>query len=250
MRDISPLLQSLGLQGSEIKTYMASLTEGPCSVIELSKKTSLSRQATYVAIESLTKRGLMADLISGKKRLFAAEQPNKLLAYAKRREAQLKEEVTDLEKMVPELELRVGGKRPVVRLLEGKEGIKALLEDLKAGDAKEIIELTDLEAMFKVLTPDDLKEFRDELSRKKTAGRALHTGISPLQKPGTGSRKALPKKYWGFNSNIGIYGNRLAMVTFTGKLYSLMIEDKSLLAAIRVLFELAWVGADHVDEKK
>ena len=130
MKDISPILKSLGFLDSETKTYLAALSMGPSTVIDLTKQVKLSRQAVYVAIESLTERGIMSSTLIGKKRFYAAEKPEKLLAYAKRRESELDEHVKDLEKAIPDLELRTGGERPSVKVLEGKEGLRAYLVDL------------------------------------------------------------------------------------------------------------------------
>jgi len=58
MRNITPILQSLGLLESEVKTYETLLHHGAMTVIDISKRTKLSRQATYVAISGLTDRGL------------------------------------------------------------------------------------------------------------------------------------------------------------------------------------------------
>lgn len=238
MKDIAPILQSLGLLDSEIKTYLAALENGPGTVVEIAKSTKLSRQATYVAIELLTKRGLMSSLLRGKKRLYAAEPPAKLLAYAKRRDAETHEKVGDLERMLPELELRMGGERPVVRVFEGKEGLHAIIEDMKTTDFKTSTEIADLEALYKVLTPDDLKGMRAELKRRGVKIRGLYAG-APGPKTVDVERIFLPKEYSGFKADIGVYGNKIEMITFEGKMYSVIIESELLAKTLEILFDLA-----------
>jgi len=70
MKDITPILKSLGLLDSEVKTYLASLENGPETVLDLAKLTKLSRQAVYSAIDALTERGLMSSALRGKKRYY------------------------------------------------------------------------------------------------------------------------------------------------------------------------------------
>lgn len=244
MRDISPILQSLGLLDSEIKTYLAGLELGPSTAVDLAKTTKLSRQATYTAMDSLMHRGLMSSVTRGKKRLYAAESPDKLLAYARRRESEMKTRIRDLEQAVPELKLQVGGQRPAVRMFEGKEGLRAIIEDMRSTKAKRSVELTDLEAMYSVLSPEDLKTMREELKRHGTKVRGIYAGQAG-PKTLEVDRVFLDDKDGGFRSNIGIYGDHIALVTFEGKMYSVIIESEPLTKAMRLLFELAFKGADR-----
>lgn len=242
MKDISPILQSLGLLDSEIKTYLAALENGPGTVVELTKTTHLSRQATYVAIETLSGRGLMSNALRGKKRLYAAEPPGKLLTYAKRKDVETHERVKDLEAMIPELELRTGGERPVVRMFQGKEGVMEIVQDMLHNNGEESFEMTDLDAMYNVLSPDDLQAMRNEVKKAGVKIRGLYWGTVrgqnvPLE------RIFLPKRYSDFKTNIGVYGNRVALVTFEGKMHSVIIESETLAKAMRLLFNLALKGA-------
>src|SRR3989338_2269699 len=248
MKDVASILQSLGLLDSEIRTYMAALESGAVSVVELTKLTKLSRQATYVAIESLTKRGLMSSLLRGKKRLYAAEPPNKLLAYAKRHDAEMHDRVRDLESMLPELEMRIGGERPLVRVLEGKEGIRAIIEDMRLRDFKNSSEIADLEAMYKALTPEDLQTMRLELKRRGVQVRGLYAGV-PGPKTVDAQRVMLPDNMGGFKSNIGVSGAKIEMQSFTGKMYSVSIESEPLAKTLRILFDLAFKGAKDLPKE-
>ncbi len=242
MKDISPILQSLGLLDSDIRTYLTALENGPGTVLEIAKKTKLSRQATYVAIESLTERGLMSSVLRGKKRLYAAEPPDKLLAYAKRRDAQMHEKVLDLEAALPDLRLRIGGERPVVRVLEGKEGVHAIIEDMRTRDFRDSAEISDLEALYKVLSPEDLQSMRNELKRRGVKVRGLYAGV-PGPKTADTLRVFLPDNVAGFKTNIGVYGDKIEMQSFEGKMYSVSIDSKLLADTLRILFDLAFKGA-------
>lgn len=242
MKDISPILQSLGLLDSEITTYLAALENGPGTVLEIVKSTKLSRQATYVAIDMLSKRGLMSSALRGKKRYYAAEHPEKLLAYAKRRDMEMHERVKDLERMLPELELQTGGERPVVRLFEGKEGLKAIIEDMKSTEFKKSVEIADLEALYKVLSPDDLKTMRTALQKRGVKIRGIYAG-APGPKFVETDRIPLADEFSGFKADIGVYGNKVEMITFEGKLYSIIIESEALAKTLNILFELAFRGA-------
>ena len=241
MKEIHSILQTLGLLDSEISTYLAALEEGPSTVVDLSKITKLSRQATYTAIESLSQRGLMTSVLRGKKRFYAAEPPSKLLAYAKRQNQQMQERVKDLESMIPELELQTGGDRPVVRVYEEKEGLKAIIEDMKKNTSRETFEITDLDAMYKVLKPEDLKPLRQQLARRRIKIKGLYAGTAG-PKMANSERYFLSNQNTGFKSHISIHGDKIEMVTFIDKIHSLTVESEHLSKTMKILFTLAIRG--------
>lgn len=248
MKDIRPILHTLGLLDSEIKTYLAALEHGPGTVIDLTKATRLSRQAVYVAIETLTKRGIMTSVEQGKKKFFMAEHPSKLLAYARRREVEMKEHIQDLERSVPELELEMGGEKPVVKVFEGKEGIRAMIEEMKTSARSDSKEIADLEAMYKVLTPEDLLPLRLALKKLGVKNQGLYTG-EPSKKVMDVERHILPKEFSNFHSNITILDNKIFLVTFEGKMTSVIIESGPLAKAMGVLFHFAFQSARQFPEK-
>jgi HTH-type transcriptional regulator, sugar sensing transcriptional regulator len=243
MKDIVPILRSLGLLDSEIKTYMTALEKGAGTVLDFAKHTRLSRQAIYVAIESLTERGLMSSALHGKKRFYAAEHPDKLLAYAERREQEMKERIHDLKRALPEIELQMGGEKPVVKVFEGKEGLKAVLAEIQKTEAPEFFEITDVEAMLKVLDITDLLPLRNEAKKKQHTLKALHAGSS--SQPVEGRHVHLPPELGGFKANIGIYGDKIAMITFEGKMHSVLIESPALRKTLKILFNLAFKCASQ-----
>jgi sugar-specific transcriptional regulator TrmB len=244
MKDISRILRALGLLDSEVRTYLAALEKGPQTVADLSKAAGLSRQATYVAVDGLTERGLISSVLRGKKRFYAAEHPSKLLAYAKRHRAEVDDRVEDLERALPELELQTGGERPIVKVFEGKDGVRAVMEELIRSDAykKNIDEITDLEAMYSVLDLKDLKPYRERSAKSRARVRALQTGTPklPLQSV---QRIILPKEFGGFKANLTVYDKYIFLVTFEGKIYSILIESPALVRTIRILYELAFEEA-------
>lgn len=242
MKDIKPILHTLGLLDSEIKTYLAALEHGPGTAIDLTKTTKLSRQAVYVAIETLTKRGIMSSVEHGKKTFYAAEHPSKLLAYARRREAEMKEHIQDLERSVPELELQIGGERPVVKVYEGKEGIRAIIEDMRTELGGVHDEIADVTAMNRILSAEDLTPLRQALKKAGAKFQGLYSGQTSLPIV-TAERYQLPPELGGFQSNITLYGDKVAMVTFHGKMHSVVIESKELAKALHVLFTLAYETA-------
>ncbi|MDO8425085.1 MAG: helix-turn-helix domain-containing protein [bacterium] len=246
MKDIAPILKSLGLLESEVKVYLAALELGPSTVIEIAKSTRLSRPATYTAIGTLSERGLMSTVTRGKRKLFAAEHPERLLHYAQRKEQELSERVADLGRLLPELTLRVGGEKPVVKSFDGKEGIHALVEDIRSVRPKEILEMTNVDAMFAVIASEDLAPLRRELQSIGSRVRGLYRGerIAPPSVPGS-EKRILPDAFGDFQGHLAIYSHHVAFAAFTGKMHAVIIENGEVVNTLRVLFELAWAKAQE-----
>jgi len=242
MSDIRTILTSLGLLESEVKTYLAALGLGPSTVIALSKATKLSRQAIYDALSALVEHGIMSSVLKGKKRHYLAEHPDTLLAYAKKRKSDLSVQVKNLKRLVPKLTLQMGGDRPVVRMLEGKEGVKMMaeiVEDLPFGE--ELYELVDTKVLFSILNPVDLEDYREALKKKKIEVTAIALGDPVTEKPENVKCRILldEKKHDSFAANLIVAGNKVFAVSFTGKMYAVYIENEDMANTIKMLFKLA-----------
>jgi hypothetical protein len=147
--------------------------------------------------------------------------------------------------MLPELALRMGGNRPVVRLFEGKEGLKAIIEDMRNAQFDDIVEIADVDALYTVLSPEELAPLRAELKNRRVKIRGMYSGTMG-ENTVSANRLMLPEKYKNFKADIGIYGDRIELITFEGKLYAVIIENKALAETLRILFDLA---LHHLEKK-
>lgn len=242
MKDITPILQSLGLADSEIKVYLAALEHGAGTAIDLAKQARVSRQGVYLAIEDLEKRGLMSSIVHGKKRMYSAEHPANLLDFAKRKQQALNEQIDDLSRAIPDLVLEMGGAKPIVKVYQGKEGIRAMMEEMSTTQGGTHLEMTDLAAMYKVLSPADLEPLRNTLKELHVKARGIYVGV-PSSKRVEVERYILPDSYGHFKSNITIYEGKVFIATFEGKMTSLIIESPMVAKALSTLFELAFETA-------
>lgn len=245
--NIPDILRSFGLLESEVKVYLAALELGPATVIDIAKATGLSRPATYTAIDALVERGLMSAVTRGKKRLFAAEHPDRLFQYGKRKEHELAERLSDLEHAIPVLALRMGGERPIVKAYEGKEGIIAIIEGISNARPTRIDEITNVDAMQAVIVDEERKPIVSEVQRVGTRVRGLYAGAN-VRKAAHAEKRVLPEEFSHFKGSITIAGSLVALVTFSGKLHSVLIESVEVADTLRTLFELAWRQAKEFPE--
>ena len=242
MKDVSQILYSLGFLDSEVKTYMAALEHGPRTVLELTKLTNLSRQAIYVVIESLTNRGIMSSVMRGKKRYYVAEEPEKLLSYARRKEQELSEKIKDLEHHIPEMKLRIGGERPTVLLYEGMEGLRMHTADMVESEPDVLYEFADLDAIFTILSREDFDSSIRGMKNANIHVKGIYAGAA-RGKTLSSERYFLPKELSGFKSSIALYNDKITIWSYEGKIYTVVIKNKTLANAFRIFFELALKSA-------
>lgn len=237
--DFMKLFTELGLSPTETRVYLASLKLGPTSVQEIAKKAKLSRTATYDVISSLQDRSLMSTFERGKKKFFTAEDPEHAVAYFKSRVTDLEDRISTLTRSISEIKMMAGGERPVVRFFEGREALHALFADLVSLHPKELLELTNIDSVYKGLDEKILLEARKALDDSRVKIKMLHRGELRNPRKRAEYCRLLPE-FGDFNGEIWIYENRVAFVEFMGKMVTVIIESKVFADMARTLFNAAW----------
>jgi len=127
MNDYIQQLEKIGLTESEASIYLASLTLGPASVIEIGQKALLTRQMVYNLIPGMVEQGLIKEVHKGNKRLFEAVNPDIL----KERSKKISKEIADL---VPVLKTRQATNEaiPLITVYENPEAMREWYEHFMA----------------------------------------------------------------------------------------------------------------------
>lgn len=250
MASTHELLRSLGFSEGEVTTYLTVLEIGAANVVEITRASKLSRQTVYNSLETLQKKGLISTVQKGKKNNYIAEDPERVLSYIHRKEHDLQEQAKDFECVLPQLKLKKSGMPTTVRVFEGKEGALAILEDMAQSGTHEVLEIADLEPLFAVFDERDITLIRKALAKNK---KLMITGFyvgEPKGKTARSQRYYLPKEQGGFNTDVMIYDNKIAMIDTEGKLQSAIIENSALARTFRLLFKLALRSAkDFLTDK-
>jgi sugar-specific transcriptional regulator TrmB len=247
MPDYRNLIRSLGLNDSEVAVYLAALEGGPAQAQVLVKKSGFSRPATYLAIEQLMQKGLMSSVLKGKRHVYAAEPPERLVNYGKSQVNNLAVKVGEIESALDDLRMMRHGERPAVKFYEGVEGLKAILQDLADAKPDDTLEIADMDAVRGIFSADELEGVQKILTKIKAKGRALLAGKVTRVREGVEAR-LLPKDTFDFQGDILIYDSRIAMVSFKGRISGVVIDNRIIADTYRVLFELAWRSAQAYPE--
>lgn len=239
------LLKTLGFTDSEATIYLTSIELGPAPVQDLARRAKVSRVTTYAVIESLSERGLMSSVEKGKKKLFVAESPERLVSFVHGRVREMEATLKEVESTLSELRLMQKGEKPVVKLFEGKEALKAIEDDLLPTKPEMIQEFGNLDALTKMYPPEARQEFFKEFDKLKTK-RHLFYLTDEIEPMVTDKHhlKVYPHTEKKFFGDIFVYGNKVALSTVRGKLISILIESDDIADTLRALFEHSWRKTD------
>lgn len=239
-KDIEQLLSQVGLLPSESKVYLGALELGPATVQHIAQKARISRTAAYEAIELLQKRGLMSSSLSGKKRLYIAEDPHRIVSYLKGEQQKFASTLTDIEQMIGTLHLMSGGIKPAVKVYEGEEALPAYFDQLAKANPDAMFEISNLDDVYAHLDSETIQASRKAVSWKdiKTL-RLLHRGPVRHRRDDV-EYCELEQQYGEFHGDISIYGNFVSLMTFIGRPVVVILESKAVSDTMRTLFNAAW----------
>jgi len=244
------LLKSLGFTDSEARIYLISLEMGPASVQDIARKAKVSRVTTYAVIESLTERGLMSSLQKGKKTHYSAESPERLVSFVQSRMKEMESTLKEVEMGISDLRLLQRGEKPVVKIFEGQEGIKAILDDIRNSNSTMIYELGNVDAIKNIFPQlEAVKPLKQELSRRHVSAKAIYLSKNEFIPRPLSEVHFLPDDY-NFTGDITVYGNKVALYTFKGKLISVLIESEELAQTFKEFFRLALTSKILTQKKR
>ncbi len=237
--NIEKILKNIGLNSSAIAIYTALLGSAPLSVSTIARKTGLHRPIIYRNLPELIEKGLITTSPRAKKKLYAAEHPDKIKRL-------IGELGSELDKIMPELDTIYNGasSRPVVKYLEGKQGIRFILEDivhtLKKGDTFYRYSSTKDGKKGPSNLPADYRKIRDEKKLERfviTSEEGAKYAKPKLER----SIKVVPKEYGLFDYDITqiIYAGKVAFIDDNTET-AIIIENSTIANFQKKIFKMLW----------
>lgn len=118
-------LRQAELSERESKIYLTLLEFGDSLVSEIAKKTKINRSLLYSILDALIEKGIVTYILKNNVRSYRAAEPQKILSKLKEKEGIFASILPDLLSLC-----KPKTSKPIVEILEGKEGIKTILNDL------------------------------------------------------------------------------------------------------------------------
>ncbi len=240
MRDWKNLLKKLGFTEGEVSVYLASLEIVAATVQDIAKKARVSRVTTYAAIERLVVQGLITTITKGKRVVYHAEPPKRLIEVVSRHVAAIESTLSDIKDSVDELSLLQGGEKPAVKVYEGPDALAALQDDILNERPEQYDVVTNMFAVRSLYSPEKrTSHLKKDATKFKSVIRVV--GILPddggVWAAPVSLRVALNKEKYNFAADISVYKNKVALSVLRGNQFMVLIESKDLSDAMRALFD-------------
>ena len=245
-------LQKLGLNEHEAKVYLVALSLGPASAAQLSDSTNMKRPTVYLTLDNLMKQGIVSEIYIDKKRLFAAEKPDKLAKLTKRMRRKVIDAELMLESILPELLKypKQYNEEPKVVFYSGIEGVKNVIFEISScnsswyffGSSTKI-----LQKLFKLNAREiigEAEKLREDPKRPKVyfitdAGVLSLKGEWEKIKTPWREMKILPQTI-NASSGFVIYEDKVAIISFDNKPFAAVIKSRETVEVMKVMYQLIW----------
>lgn len=237
MNNLQKTIENLGLNEKQAKVYLACLELGSATVAEVAEKAEVKRTSIYNFLEELIAKGYLSEIKQDDKILLVAEDPKAL-------EQKAKNHLESVQGVMPELMAMFNrsGNKPKVHFYQGIAGIKKIYEEtLKSQEP--IYAFSDFEKMMPLM-----EEWMWDYAQRRAA-----SGISFLSiaKDGPWARKAEAKgeeqrrkmkiaKDVGFDTEINIYENKVALLSFERPFAGVIIEDIAIARTLKSIWQMLW----------
>lgn len=240
---ISEILQSLDLNEVEIKIYLALLENDKLGITGISEVINLSRTNVYNYVENIENLGLISKVPDSATLKYQAVSPEKILEVLNHKKNNLKSKIKDFEKLLPELKNLESEKNPTqVKMYEGQEGLKRIIQNLIKDENLKIIFHSNIETPF---FPDLLQEFLTNSQQKSQKIQEIRSFINKKNQynPTLNNPNHL-LKYAPENSilksDMILSPNRLLFISYQGKFLGVEISNKYITETQNSLFDIIW----------
>lgn len=245
-------LQKLDIAPKESKIYLALLSLGPSSLRKVASHTNLNRGSTYDVLKSLTKKGLVSFYDKGKRQHFVAEDPENLVNLLREKRREVVRTKKELAKILPSLQalFEKSGEKPSVKLYEGNQGAKMILEDVLRvmNQEKEKEYYVYSSVNIRNYLYQGFASFSDRRIALGIKVKAIALGTGGELR-GLDERRWLPNKE-GAPAYVVIYGPKIAIFSFSSEhsLVSVLIEDPGLAETQKIVFKTLWQNLPEKSE--
>lgn len=240
-KTLKKTLIDFGLTENEANVYYAALALGPTTILQIAKTANIKRTTVYAVVENLVSQGLMSVQVRGFKKLFVAEDPEKLKAIIQRREEQLTKALPEFAALY-----NLKGGESLVKYYEGVEGAKSTYDTLlkRVRPHEDYLVIAAMEQWYD-LDPVFFQKFIERRAKLPINLRLLLMD-SPMgrqaqrkERVWNGKIKLLPKET-KLTTNIVVIPSMVVIHQLIPPVTAIVIENSSLIKTLKEMFEIMW----------
>ena len=235
-------LKKFGLSEKEAKVYLASLELGESTASDIAVKSSLSRTLVYDLLERLIELGLMSYSIKQNKKHFVASDPYELKRIIKEKE----KAISSIWPKLQAMQKKKGTKRPKVEIYEGKEGMKAVMDDILKSGAKEFLGYGSSRSSYEII-PAFMDEWHKRRIKRKVTMKVIYNNTKQAREKVRKIKSSLGYTKYRFMpielespTATVIYANKVVLQSWTKEPFAVMIENEEMAKNQKRYFEELW----------
>ncbi len=234
-------LEDIGLSEKEALVYMTALALGPTTILAMARAANMKRTTVYMITTHLQQKGLMKMLLSGMKKLYSAESPEKLKYVLQQKHEHFNELLPQFLALY-----NLEGNENFIQYHEGLEAVKTVYMQLlkEVPPNSDYLVMGNQEEWYGADTAF-FQKFIEKRSKLPLSIRLILQD-SPLarehkkyQKNYNEEVRILSKKS-SLNTNAVITQNKLILHQLIPPIFAIVIENTSLIRMHRELFEIIW----------
>lgn len=245
--ELDQILETIGLNSSEIAVYKTALQAGPRPASVIAKRANIKRGQTYNVLSSLSEKGVIQEFVKNGVRHFTCSSPRALVSMLDSRRGEIENKRSKLLELIPDLErlARCDDAKPKVRFFQGDEGIKEIFEDILRTREDFYGALDVGKSWINAYSNDDwIHKFRE---RRVEAGIWFY-GILVKNHEADMTRLSRPKimkknkmiQGVSLPAEILVFGSKVALISTDGDKTGVLIEHAKIAETVRSIHQAVW----------
>ena len=230
-------LKEYGLTDKEIEVYLALLPLGSINLQEIAKRINLPRTTIYNTLNYLFSKGLVSKIIKGHVTFFEATEPKKLINDMEEKKKLITSALPELEGLKKQIK-----ESSSVEIYEGFKGISTILAEVFRekqqiyyfGSYSKSVEIlkhlpehaANIRLINKIPAKIIIEKFDEPRFHEKD-----YKKITELR---------FLESLKDFPCMIFIFGERVALYTVEGDLVGIIIKNKEVSRAFKIVFDMYW----------
>lgn len=251
-------LTQAGLTSDMAQIYELLLKNGAQSAGKLAKKSGLKRGLTYKTLERLLEKQLIEKSEENEKvAVFTATHPLKLQDMIESRQQRAKNAQLALDGVLGVLisDYNLGLGKPGLNVYEGVSGLSRIYDD--------VINFGHDFLLFRSSYDNDDPELGKLVAKqiKRQVDRQIHIrtltpliaetpkSVIEMDEANLVTRRIIPKELFILDSQIIVYGNKVAITSLKKKIISTVIDNPDIASTFKTIFEYIWQKSTPEHEK-
>lgn len=249
------ILQNIGLSENQVRIYLSLVEIGVASMTELSKRAGLKRPTSYLAVEELEYLGIISKTKQGKRYVYSAVHPRRLLQLLNNRKK-------DFEGIYDKIEVAYNRAkaRPTVKVFEGIEAVRELYDRAftKIAEGAEGLLVGNIGSVTEKYA-DHSQDYINHLLRIERPrvreviydtpeSRAWVAEVKKRSTSETHQIRLIDQSFPFGNTDYMLVGDTTYMFSMGSEIFITVIESKEITKTQRALFEWVWLSAKEFDK--